>query len=623
MVKVTKWDETKKKADRANYKAEIKALKYGIVNNVMFVMKELFKFDKLMFLCIFLFAFGYYFSNLLSVYINKYVVEFAAAGFGARQLLFICLGILSGMTVSSFIAESAGNYKGFIGFRKFNDHLCGKIMKKTLITDYENCESSDKADKLNKAVNALSVAAINTPVNVRGSIRHILDCFTYSAILSVLDMRLVPVIVIPAALGYFCERHKMLWVWNMSDFWQKSERQINYIDKISGDFQNAKDTRIYHMQSWFNQAWKRSADERLKWYTEQDAWELRHHIFGSIAAFIGDLAAYIYVIYLGMAGNIGAGDFVLYFNSIMRLSTAVKDWLNNFSGYQWISNNINYIREYLEMPDKANHGKGEKIPDGKCEIAFKHVSYKYSGAENFTIKDLSFTLHKGEKLALVGLNGAGKTTIVKLMCGLYDPTEGEIFLNGINIKNFNREEYFKLFSAVFQDIFPIAASVSENVAGSTKINKDKLFDCMKKAGIYEKISSLPEKENTKLVRGIYEDSIELSGGETQKLALAKALYKNAPVLLLDEPTAALDPIAEQEMYMNYLDFAKEKSCVFISHRLASTRFCDKIMLMENGEIAELGTHAELMQKGGKYAELFNLQSSYYNDENVNKEAACL
>ncbi len=223
----------------------------------------------------------------------------------------------------------------------------------------------------------------------------------------------------------------------------------------------------------------------------------------------------------------------------------------------------------------------------------------------------------------MGLNGAGKTTIVKLMCGLYDPTEGEIFLNGINVKNFNREEYFKLFSAVFQDIFPIAASVSENVAGSIEISKEKLSDCMKKAGIYDKINSLPEKENTKLVRGIYDDSLELSGGETQKLALAKALYKNAPILLLDEPTAALDPIAEQEMYMNYLDFSKERTCVFISHRLASTRFCDKIMLIENGEIAELGTHPELMLKGGKYAELFNIQSSYYNDENVNKEADCL
>ena len=623
MVKVTKWSRTKKKADRANYKAEIKALKYGIVNNVMFVMKELFKFDKLMFLCIFLFAFGFYFSNLLSVYISKYVVELAAAGFGDKRLILICLGILVGISISAFIAESAGNYKGFIGFRKFNDHLCGKIMHKSLTTDYENCESSDKADKLNKAVNALWVAAMNTPVNVRGSIRHILEFFTYSAILSVLDIRLVPVIVIPAALGYFCERHKMFWVWNMADFWQKSERRISYIDKISGDFQNAKDTRIYNMQSWFNKAWKRSADERIKWYTEQDAWEFRHNIFGSIVAFIGDLAAYIYVIYLVMSGNIGPGDFVLYFDSIMRLSTAVKDWLNNFSGYQWISNNVNYIREYLEMPDKTNRGTGKNFPIGKCEIEFKNVSYKYSGAENFTIKDLSFTLHKGKKLALVGLNGAGKTTIVKLMCGLYDPTEGEIFLNGINVKNFNREEYFKLFSAVFQDIFPIAASVSENIAGSIAINKDKLCDCMKKAGIYDKINSLPEKENTKLVRGIYEDSIELSGGETQKLALAKALYKNAPVLLLDEPTAALDPITEQEMYMNYLDFSKERTCVFISHRLASTRFCDKIMLIENGEIAELGTHSELMLKGGKYAELFNIQSSYYNDENVNKEADCL
>ena len=270
------------------------------------------------------------------------------------------------------------------------------------------------------------------------------------------------------------------------------------------------------------------------------------------------------------------------------------------------------------MENSTNRGEGRPVPTGECEIEFRNVTYTYGGAENPTINNLSFTLHKGEKLALVGLNGAGKTTIVKLMCGLYDPTEGEILLNGVNVREYNREEYFKLFSAVFQDISLLAVSVEENITGqpADSCTREKLIDCMKKSGIYGKVMTLPEKEDTLLVRSVYQNSVDLSGGEKQKLALAKALYKNAPILLLDEPTAALDAIAEQQMYMSYLEFSKSRSSLFISHRLASTRFCDRIIMIENGGIIECGTHAELMERDGKYAELFMLQSSYYNEKEV-------
>lgn len=337
--------------------------------------------------------------------------------------------------------------------------------------------------------------------------------------------------------------------------------------------------------------------------------------------YLSNFAAYACVIYMVVKGDIGAGDFVLYFNSIADFSWAVREVFDKASGFNWLSENISFSREYLDMEDKSNRGKGEKLPTGECEIEFRNVSYKYSGAEKPTIDKISFKLNKGERLALVGLNGAGKTTLIKLMCGLYDPTDGELLLNGKPVNSYNRIEYFSLFGAVFQDISVLPVTVAENIAGTRAddVDKGKLYDCMKKAGIYDKVMSLPEKENTKLVKSVFENATELSGGQTQKLALARALYKDASILLLDEPTVALDPIAEQKMYQNYAEFSKGKSSVFISHRLASTRFCDRIIMIENGGIAECGTHEELMSKNGKYAELFNIQSSYYNDGEVHSD----
>lgn len=615
MVKVTKWDKKKKKEDWAKCRAENKKMKYGIIPNLLYTMKDIRQFDRLMFLSCFGFALGYFLSRLCAAYTDKYVVELAISGFGNASLLVICLLLLTGNTLFGNFGSACGIYQNYVGYQKLYNYLTCKVMKKNMTTDYQNNEMAENNDNLNKAREGLNVMGLNVVLNIRGSIRHILECFTYSAILTVLDIRLVPVIVIPAALSYYIQRHKMLWVWNMTDNWQTFERQLNYISSISGDFSNAKDVRIFGMQEWFEKAFSRVFKARMNWLAQQDAWEFRHNILEALVTFAGNFAAYAYVIYLVVQGDIGAGDFVLYFNSIMRLFEAVRDLCSNMSGYQWISNNVNYVRAYLEMEEHTNRGEGAPIPQGACEVEFRNVSYTYFGASEPTIKNLSFTLHKGEHLALVGLNGAGKTTIVKLMCGLYDPTEGEILLNHVNVREYNREEYFKLFSTVFQDLSLLAVSVEENITGqpASEIDRDRMLDCMRKAGIYDKVMELPEQERTPFGRGIYEKATDFSGGEKQKLALAKALYKNAPVLLLDEPTAALDAIAEQQMYMNYVKFSKDKSSLFISHRLASTRFCDRIIMIENGHMAECGTHGELMEQNGKYAELYNIQSSYYAD----------
>lgn len=618
MVKVTKWDKKKKKEDWAKYRAEIKSRKYGVWQNMIYILREIWSIDKTMFFSCFLFAMCFYITRLCATFTDKYVVELAAAGFGNTALLVTCILLIVGCNFFGCALSIVSNYQGFVGFNNLYHSFSLKVIHKNITTDYENNEKPGISDRLNKAMDSIQVLGVNVVLNVRGTIRHTLEIFTYSALLTVLDIRMLPIIILPAVACFYIERHKMNWVWNMQDNWQKYDRQLSYVRNAGSDFANAKDVRIFGMQEWFEKVFYRSLADRMNWLKQQDAWEFRHTLLSTIVNFIGNFSAYGYLIYLVINGGIGAGDFVLYFNSVFRLKEAVSDWCNNMSGYQWISGNINNYREYLETEDNTNRGEGVPLPKGECEIEFRNVTYSYGGAEKPTLSNLSFTLHKGEKLALVGLNGAGKTTIVKLMCGLYDPTEGEILLNGVNVKEYNREEYFKLFSAVFQDISLMAVSVAENITGQTAENTDNelLVDCMKKSGIYEKVMSLPQKEITPLVRSVYKNSVDLSGGEKQKLALAKALYKGAPILLLDEPTAALDAIAEQQMYTNYLEFSRARSSLFISHRLASTRFCDRIIMIENGGIAECGTHAELMKRGGKYAELYMLQSSYYNDEEV-------
>ncbi len=492
----------------------------------------------------------------------------------------------------------------------------------------ENTEKTNLNDMFHKAVQGaenIATAALST---MCATILAAAEVLAYGGILSMLDPALIVIIGVPAVAAYYINRHKMMWIWNMADNWQKYDRQLEYITYIGTDsnFSAAKDVRIFGMQRWLESVFKRVFDLRLNWYEQQDKWEFYHRLAEISVGAIGNVAAQIYIVYLVMKGSIGAGDFVLYFNSIFMLSQAVRSWCDKFSAYNWLSQNIFYARDYLDIKDNTNRGEGAPVPEDcnnmQCEIEFRNVSYTYFGAETPTVKNISFKLHKGEKLAMVGLNGAGKTTLIKLMCGLYRPTEGEVLLNGVPVNDYNRDEYFRLFSTVFQDIDVLPVTIAENISGKTAEETDfpRLYDCMKKSGIYDKVMSLPQKENTHLVKTVYDDATDFSGGQMQKLALAKALYKNAPVLLLDEPTAALDPIAEQEMYLNYADFSKGKSSVFISHRLASTRFCDRIILIADGAIAEEGTHSELMKAGGTYAELFNMQSSYYNETEADKNA---
>lgn len=245
-------------------------------------------------------------------------------------------------------------------------------------------------------------------------------------------------------------------------------------------------------------------------------------------------------------------------------------------------------------------------------VEFKDVSFSYDNKSN-AINNVSFKVKPGEKIAIVGNNGAGKTTCMKLLSGLYTPQKGQIMINGKDMTDINRDEYFNNFSALFQDSFFLPATIAQNVSMNCDrdIDKEKLFDSLNKAGILNKINSLPDKENTLLNKELFDNAVNFSGGEMQRIFLARALYKDAPIVILDEPTSALDPIAENQLYIRYNEMTKEKTSFYISHRLSSTGFCDRILFLKDGEIIEEGKHEELMAKKGEYFKMFEAQSYYY------------
>jgi len=313
-------------------------------------------------------------------------------------------------------------------------------------------------------------------------------------------------------------------------------------------------------------------------------------------------------------------EFRSFSNRFLYMNLCNEKILDSYNSLQSISLDLCDLREFLDLPDHFNRGKGPELPTDAPEIIFENVSFRYPKSEKDALKNINIKIKPGEKIALVGLNGAGKTTLVKLLCGLYRPTRGHITVGNHRISEYNRDNYYKLSSVVFQDIHLMPISIAKNIA----LCKEKLIDweylgkVLKLSGLYDKVQSLPKKEHTLLLKSIYDDATDLSGGEKQKLALARALYKGGKIIILDEPTAALDPIAENEMYLKYNELTSDATSVFVSHRLSSTRFCDRILFMENGEIVEEGTHDELMKLNGKYANMFNIQSHYYKEAMSNE-----
>ena len=321
---------------------------------------------------------------------------------------------------------------------------------------------------------------------------------------------------------------------------------------------------------------------------------------------------YIYVGVCVLDGNISIGDVLLYTGAITSLATNLNQFIAQYNG---VAYRFEYLGNFEEFISSKNmHYDGtlpiEKRDDHEYEFEFRNVSFKYPNTDHYVLRNINLKLNVNNRIAIVGQNGAGKTTLIKLLCRLYEPTEGEILLNGINIEKYDYEEYTRIFSVVFQDFRLFPLPLDENIAGSNEVDEERCMEVLDQVGLKEKVMNWPQQQKTRLYKNLG-DGINVSGGEAQKIAIARALYKDAPFVIMDEPTAALDPIAESEIYENFNELIHNKTAIFISHRMSSCKFCDEIIVFQDGEIIQHGTHNELVEQEGLYHELWNAQAQYY------------
>jgi len=441
----------------------------------------------------------------------------------------------------------------------------------------------------------------------------------YLALLTNLNLWLAALVAATTAVSYFASKRINEWGYLHRSEELELTKKIEYADKTATSREFAKDIRMFGLRGWLEDLW----GSTMRLYSAFCAKRERKYIWANIIdivlTFLRNGIAYAFLIGITVKNGLPASQFLLYFAALSGFAQWVVEILDKLSVMHKQSLDISTIREFLDWDEPFDLNGGERIafePNKQYEIRLDDVSFRYPKADKDTLSHINLTVHPGEKLAIVGLNGAGKTTLVKLVCGFLDPTEGRILLNGEDIRKFNRNDYYALFSAVFQEFSVLDVTVKENVAQCVDgIDETRVWQCIDKAGLTEKIKSLPKGIETHLGRRVFKDGVEFSGGQTQRLMLARALYKNAPILVLDEPTAALDPIAENDIYQKYNDMTHGRTSFFISHRLASTRFCDRIIFVDGGKIAEEGTHDELLKNGGGYAYLFEVQSKYYRSDN--------
>lgn len=599
-----------------------KASSRSTLTNVVFLVKTAFKHSKKLFVFFGLYTLFTSIAPFIGILAPKFLIDELTNGKRSNVLIGILLiFFISSVITKYFIAYFNSAIEPLMIFVRCK--FLNALEEKAMTMDFKHTENPKTLNDYNSAF--LSVnnnsdgieGVFHKLFEIAGSI---ISFIGYIGIVATLNPLILLYLLINVIFIYSLTLKAKKYEHDTKDERSNNSRKLNYIYSTMSDFTYGKDLRIYSLSNLLSKKYKIFSNNLVNLRKKIEFKYLKVSLLDSVLTIFSNALVYGYLIYKVLNKSISIGDFTMYFATVASFASLMKNIMDSVAHIRAQNLYINDFRNFLELEDEASPKNPVPLPsDATFEIEFKNVSFKYPNSDKYVYKGLNLKINKGQRLAIVGINGAGKTTFVKLLTRLYEPTEGEILLNGININSFERAEYYKLFSVVFQDIKLFAFTVAENIAvTTTNIDKNKVIESINKAGINEKINSLKKGIDTSVLKVLDSAGVEFSGGQNQRLALARALYKDGSIVVMDEPTAALDPIAEQNIYNSFDDLCQGKTSIYISHRLASTRFCDAIAFFEDGKIQEYGTHDELLKLNGKYADMFNVQAQYYETP-VSKE----
>lgn len=627
-------------------KKEFHAKHYSIFSDIWFYIRFYRKHEPAVLVCCATEILLSAVLPLFSIYLPKITIDLLEKGATVERIMRILgvYGIFMMLLYGLNDAVGSGKYNLYNAQRT---NLLGLIFLKSLRIPYSDVESGEIKKIYWKAYDTIQggdwsasskmiYETVNLSVNV-------LRFFLYSTVIGYLSIPMLMVLLVLSLINYALSMSHIKFAESLREESALAQKHFYCVLNAMGNPKGAKDLRIYGMKTWMTElrdtvvlALRKLAEKSKK----KDAF---YEKTGFALAAARNLGAYAYLLYQASQGAMSTGEFVLYFGAITGFSGFVNSIMGSLASLRDAANGTDYIRTYLELPEENRTCGSRHIGEltYPLEIEFQDVSFSYqdcpeeekdpketAGEEDFdpcrkgrtVFTHLNLTIRPGEKIALIGINGAGKTTFVKLLCGMYEPDGGRILLNGIDRNEFPKEELYRLFSIVFQEPFILPFTVGENLTMNRieKIDEKRAWEALDKAGLKQVFLEKQIGLNTYMSKAVMKNGVELSGGQQQKFLLARALYKDAPILVLDEPTAALDPIAESGIYDDYNKYSQGKTAVFISHRLASTKFSDRIIMLEGGRILEMGTHDELMKNGGAYAKMYEVQSSYYSKKSEGK-----
>lgn len=588
---------------------------YSVKNNLKFLAANLWKKDKAFYFWGILKGVTVVLLPLLGILLQKSVLDGIIRQWQFAYLLKVVMTVTGAAVLVSIV-----NYWAAVGMA----HCQGlnrmrfllEIEKVFLRCAYEDAELSETQIELDKVSDLVGTSAPRVGINgMHNGMYEIYECMlgllVFVSLVGKIHILLIVAVMLGTIGAGIIENWTDVCKFNLRLLEAPIQKKQEYFRNKLSKSGAGKDIRAYGCQEWLKNKLSGVIKDKEELQKKQVYKVFQKDVALSVIEMLQNGIAICWITLSCLGGKIGISDFFVYLTAVLQLSSYMGKFIKALNLVKYANMDVIEIRRFLDIEQENTDSEDEKEKES-FSIRFEHVYFRYPESDSYLLKDLDFTIKKGEKIALVGNNGAGKTTMVKLLCGFYSPTKGRILFDGEDISKMDKGTLYNKISAVFQDIVVLPFSVAQNVSvcQENEMDEKKIKKYLALAGVAEKLSDI----HAMIDKRIYESGIELSGGEKQKLVFARALYKDTGFLVLDEPTAALDPLAESRLYQKYKEISEGKTTIFISHRLASTSFCDRIILLENGKILEDGTHMELLKKDGQYAKMFQMQSQYYRKE---------